>query len=489
MIGARAAVYMLTGYTICVSLLSELGPEPIAGSPFTCHVSTPTPSAPHCILRGPALQAAIARKEETFEIQFRDATGQLAHAEDLDVFVTRVHVPAGQTADGGEGDAAGQSGPSDATSATGKKLTLASLRAVAFTHMPRVIDIWRALDRDKSGSLDKDEFVKGLSSAFPEATRGEMISVFRECDRDGNGSVDYLELATALNLKGLAGQTRARSGGNDSTPSQRPLGPHGYVPILGNKVECLVTSTKPLVVRASAELNSDKVGQLLPGQRLFLVEMVTMEDGGEASARALVCLAGDEAAPLPEAEKKEPGSDWREYTSHRPKFLDGIPTPRSPKRLPASRDANPLGSARSSNSSSRGSTPRSARSARGQSPFGSPFGAKVAKGGGSSSEAKGKGLTLASLRAVAFTAMPRVIDIWRALDRDRSGSIDLDEFVKGLRSAFPSATRKEMSALFKGKPQYTITQLSLSKTVWSWPMTVLLYAHSPRVCTLVWRRD
>jgi hypothetical protein len=48
-------------YAVSISLLGE----PLPGSPFTCAVSTPTPSAPHCVLRGTALQTAIARKEET----------------------------------------------------------------------------------------------------------------------------------------------------------------------------------------------------------------------------------------------------------------------------------------------------------------------------------------------------------------------------------------------------------------------------------------
>lgn len=49
------------GLAISISLLGE----PLRGSPFTCVVSTPTPSAPHCVLRGGALQTAVARREET----------------------------------------------------------------------------------------------------------------------------------------------------------------------------------------------------------------------------------------------------------------------------------------------------------------------------------------------------------------------------------------------------------------------------------------
>ena len=73
-------------YTISISLLGE----PLPGSPFMCMVGTPTASAPHCLLKGAALRTAIARKEEMFEVQFRDQQGQTAHAEDLNVYVRRV---------------------------------------------------------------------------------------------------------------------------------------------------------------------------------------------------------------------------------------------------------------------------------------------------------------------------------------------------------------------------------------------------------------
>ena len=70
-------------YLISVSLLGE----PLADSPFLCLVSTRTASAPHCVLRGKSLLNATARKEEMFELEFRDAQGRSAHAEEIDVFV------------------------------------------------------------------------------------------------------------------------------------------------------------------------------------------------------------------------------------------------------------------------------------------------------------------------------------------------------------------------------------------------------------------
>ena len=54
-------------YFISVSLQGESLP----GSPFLCLVSSRTPSAPHCVVRGRALVLATARKEESFELEFR----------------------------------------------------------------------------------------------------------------------------------------------------------------------------------------------------------------------------------------------------------------------------------------------------------------------------------------------------------------------------------------------------------------------------------
>ena len=58
---------------------------------------------------------------------------------------------------------------------------------------------------------------------------------------------------------------------------ERPIGALGFVPFLKTH-ECTVTSKKPLVVRATSELGSAKVGHLLPGQVVTLLEVHTFED-------------------------------------------------------------------------------------------------------------------------------------------------------------------------------------------------------------------
>ena len=69
-------------------LFVELHGELLPGVPFTCRVCSPVASAPCCLVKGPALTSAIARTEQSFEIRFRDQLNNVAHAEELSVYVT-----------------------------------------------------------------------------------------------------------------------------------------------------------------------------------------------------------------------------------------------------------------------------------------------------------------------------------------------------------------------------------------------------------------
>ena len=70
-------------YWINISLYGETLP----GSPFMCQASRQTALAPNCKVSGAALTTAIARVQQVFEIQFRDMHDDVAHAEELDVYV------------------------------------------------------------------------------------------------------------------------------------------------------------------------------------------------------------------------------------------------------------------------------------------------------------------------------------------------------------------------------------------------------------------
>lgn len=62
----------------------------ILGSPYTLTVVTLRPDPSRCVLRGAALNHAVARVPAKFEICFVDAMGNPAHAEDLDVFIEKI---------------------------------------------------------------------------------------------------------------------------------------------------------------------------------------------------------------------------------------------------------------------------------------------------------------------------------------------------------------------------------------------------------------
>ena len=70
-------------YTIAITLHGV----PMPGSPFALTVLVPRADASKSIVRGETLKTVIARQPSTFEIEFVDAFGQVAHAEELDVFV------------------------------------------------------------------------------------------------------------------------------------------------------------------------------------------------------------------------------------------------------------------------------------------------------------------------------------------------------------------------------------------------------------------
>ena len=95
--------------TISVALQGQQLP----GSPFTCHVRAPVPSAAQCIVEGAALSQVTAGKPASFQISFRDDGGQLAPSGELDVLVQQVrdmyHWDREKgRAGGGEGDGEGE---------------------------------------------------------------------------------------------------------------------------------------------------------------------------------------------------------------------------------------------------------------------------------------------------------------------------------------------------------------------------------------------
>ena len=51
------------------------------------------------------------------------------------------------------------------------------------------------MDRDRSGTLDFDEFSRVFVQFNPGATMDDMRKLFDEADSDGNGSLDHDEVS------------------------------------------------------------------------------------------------------------------------------------------------------------------------------------------------------------------------------------------------------------------------------------------------------
>lgn len=72
-------------YTINITLHGVV----VADSPYALNVIMPRPEASRCVLRGSGLSFAVAREPASFEIDYVDAFGQVAFAEEVDVHVER----------------------------------------------------------------------------------------------------------------------------------------------------------------------------------------------------------------------------------------------------------------------------------------------------------------------------------------------------------------------------------------------------------------
>ena len=76
-------------YSIAITLHGV----PMPGSPFALTVLVPRADPSQCQLRGAALTTSVASQPSTFEIEFADAFRQVAHAEEVDVYVERRPMP------------------------------------------------------------------------------------------------------------------------------------------------------------------------------------------------------------------------------------------------------------------------------------------------------------------------------------------------------------------------------------------------------------
>ena len=215
-------------YSISVSLNGVSLP----GSPFRLEVLTPAPDPAKCALVGEALTRARAREVASFEVQFVDALGQIARAEELDVWVEAATLT--------PNDDAPIAAPIAAPASDSFK------KSSSFKKPP-------SLDRDSEGA------------EAPPAT-ADLPDTLADDDQTCRNS---LSTAAMTNRQLMTTDALART---------------------GSKVE---VGAKPLIMRATSSLDSPLVTVLRPGQLIRVVEEMELGDG---KLRAKVEQVEEEAA-------------------------------------------------------------------------------------------------------------------------------------------------------------------------------------------------
>ena len=273
----------------------------LPGSPFTCRVCNPEASAPCCVVRGLALTSAIARTEQSFDIQFRDSMGNVAHAEELNVYVEEF----GQ--DGGEQAIALTEGSRRGTAGS-------ALNAPDAINATNAVNGPKAAHAGEAGTVAEGDAGEGgtVAGRAPNTNAEDFMGGLK---RAIEGSVDCLPGAPAVSNADDDGADEGRSAVGNGRSGDDEGG--GHVATL-RTAECSVTSRKPLILRESAELESPRIGQVQPGERLVLLDVVMAHDGGEQCVRASVARANPAA---PSADSSSFDAKWRSVFTAKPAWL------------------------------------------------------------------------------------------------------------------------------------------------------------------------
>lgn len=210
-----------------ITIFVSLNGEQLPGSPFTATATTPTPVASLCKVRGDALTSAVARVQQYFEVQFKDALKQAAHAEELDVYVE--HDAEADTL------AAAPLAAPRTTDADGQaaRTTVAAPAAAA----PAV-----AIDAGgRAGSVPAAAAPSPAADASPASLR--------------SASADMRQ--------------RSSSPVSSADAHQQNFKSKGIPRLKTNEARaCVITAKSPLIVRSNKSLGSQRLGQLKPGCEL-----------------------------------------------------------------------------------------------------------------------------------------------------------------------------------------------------------------------------
>ena len=72
------------------------------------------------------------------------------------------------------------------------------LKALLDKNMSRVVDLFRDMDADGSGSISAPEFREAMRSLGYEVPKKELDELFRFLDHDGSGTLEIKEVERAL---------------------------------------------------------------------------------------------------------------------------------------------------------------------------------------------------------------------------------------------------------------------------------------------------
>ena len=355
-------------YWINISLYGETLP----GSPFMCQASRQTAMAPNCKVTGAALTTAIARVQQVFEIQFRDMHDDVAHAEELDVYVEPIlkHEPsheeirdetAGEDALGPD-LSSGVDAMAAANPPPGDSVGSISAAAGKRPGSPNVTRSGEASPGRPASSPKVRSTSPGASQpASPSLRPSSPPSIVDTMVDAAAGLAKALGMSEASSAPEPLSSDQQRGSAHEGTndPSvggslktnHRSSEPSKPNPFLKSKppvvpklqlTECVVTSKSPLIIRAGIEMESARIGQLRPGRKVNVLQIVEPQDpnSGE-SARACIMLDDEEEPHRAEHEAVKQQS-WREAYPERPGWWDdmGLGSPRSPRSY---RQQVPLG--------------------------------------------------------------------------------------------------------------------------------------------------
>lgn len=237
-------------------ILLSLGGSPLRGSPFSVVAVTPEPSAAQCAVRGEALRHAVVRSTQTFEVAFRDRLGAVTHASDLDVFVEpALAVPASVL--------------SDRTShhGTGSHSSSSNHHQLG------------------SGLFNRTRGNDDTARSAGDAAREDRMLQPKKDSAESSGPHSHPQHSTPSQRQRESPAPSQRS--QRSQRSHRAREKSVAVEVKHRSIRVKV-GEKTLLVRKGSSLESEPIGQLLPGAIITVLEERISANGGHV--RALVSL-------------------------------------------------------------------------------------------------------------------------------------------------------------------------------------------------------